>query len=230
MEQPAKKRRSDVGVRLTPRDLVALRWIGEQYALRFDQLQRLLASQSSEDLKTPGQLSDSSMRHAIKRWSDAGLVVYKKILADTPGVVWLTTAGYRETGLPFRDQPPALAALEHIYWCSQVRLWLLLNRPQMAETWRSERWQRHDLDQKLKQVKLPDALLTTATGEIAVELERTTKGPTRLADALKDRALVYSQVWYICPATTKKAVDQARLELEEFYRAKVLVFSQEQFL
>jgi len=36
------KRRSDVGPRLTARDIACLQWIAQQYAIRLDQLQRLL--------------------------------------------------------------------------------------------------------------------------------------------------------------------------------------------
>src|SRR5713226_3612702 len=171
----SEKQRSDTGTRLNPRDLLALRWTGEQHALRFDQGQQLLGHYAAGDLKIPGLLSDSSMRHAIDRWEAAGFVIFKKFLVDAPGVWWLTTAGYHAAGLPFRYQPPAIQLLEHTYWCAQVRLWLLLNQPELAETWRSERWLRHELDQQVKQVKLPDAILTTTDGEIAIEIERTVK-------------------------------------------------------
>jgi hypothetical protein len=230
MKNITNKKRSDTGTRLTPRDLIVLRWGGEQHAMRFDQGQRLMAHYAEGKLKTPGILSDSSMRHAIDRWESAGFVTFKKFLVATPGVFWLTPAGYKVVGLPFRAEPPSVQLLEHIYQAAQVRLWLLLNRPALAATWQSERWQRHQLDQKIKQVDLPDALLTADIGTIALEIERTAKGPTRLADILKDRALVYDQIWYICSPKTLNVVNNARSKLEDFYQQKILIFSLEQFL
>jgi len=236
----ARKKRRDAGIRLTPRDRILLRMGGEQYALRFDQSQRMMARYSpASELQTPGVLSESATRHRLDDLEKAGLIMQKKRLADVPGVFWLTALGYREIGLPFRVSPPALDDLEHIYWCAQVRLWLMVNRPELAEGWKSERWQRRELDQKIKQVKLPDALIQPATGgTIAVEIELSTKGGDRLVDALRARALIYDQVWYICRKEGEKetgkdspfkAVQTAREKLEPLYQQKILIYELKQY-
>ena len=227
------KKRKDAGIRLTPRDHILLRLSGEQYALRFDQAQRVMAkySPNAKDLQTPGVLSDSATRHRLSEVEQAGLITYKKILVDVPGSLWLTTAGYRAAGLPFRFVVPASDDLNHIYWCAQVRLWLLLNKPDYAEIWRSERWQRRELDQKIKQVKVPDALMSLPQGgTIAVEVERTVKGPVILVEVLRARAMIYDQVWYVCPPESIKAVQTAQAKLETLYQQKIVVYESRQFL
>lgn len=137
-----RKRRRDRGPRLTPRDLAILRWMGEQYALRFDQLQRLLARYSTGAMLTPGRVSESTARHTIDRWELAGLVVYKKILANEPGYCWLTPAGLRTVGLPFRAWTPQPYSFAHIFQCAQARM--LLTEQYPAWSWRSERWLRNE--------------------------------------------------------------------------------------
>jgi hypothetical protein len=100
-QERRRKPRRDRGPRLTPRDPVMLRWMGEQYALRFDQIQRLLARFSTGALLTPGRVSESTARPTIDRWEMAGLVVSKKILADEQGYCWVTLAVRRPVGQDF---------------------------------------------------------------------------------------------------------------------------------
>src|SRR6266566_1774468 len=47
-----RHRRSDAGPRLTDRDLACLKWIAQQYAIRLDQLQRLLLRLTPEEDKS----------------------------------------------------------------------------------------------------------------------------------------------------------------------------------
>jgi hypothetical protein len=72
-QQPAKKntpraRRKDRGKpRWTERDDYCLWWIGEQRAVRYDQLQRLLARESDHETARPGWLSASRTSQTIER-------------------------------------------------------------------------------------------------------------------------------------------------------------------
>ena len=60
--------RRDAGeIRLTDRDLWALRWIGEQYAVRMDQLARLLGSQPGGETSVEGTLSERRTRRTVGR-------------------------------------------------------------------------------------------------------------------------------------------------------------------
>ena len=64
----ARKERSDKGsIKITERDLSVLRFIGEQYAVRADQLARLLKRPAE------GALSESGTRAVFTRWEKAGL-------------------------------------------------------------------------------------------------------------------------------------------------------------
>lgn len=228
----SSNKRKDTGLRLTPRDRVLLRFRGEQYACCQGQAQRLLAKYSpeAEKIKTSGTLSEQTTRDRLRALEKAGYLHSSQPLTAYAPFFWLTRAGYQTAGLPFRVMTPSLGDLEHIYWCAQVRLWLLLHDPDKEQLWRSERWLRHELDQKIKQVDLPDALIPLASGgTIAVEFERTVKGPVRLIEALRSRALIYEQVWYICPQTSLKAVQTAHSTLDPLYRNRLFVYKQEQY-
>src|SRR5690349_4649438 len=97
--QPKRPPRIDKGtIELTDRDLRCLRWIGEQYTVRFDTLQKLLGREPQNlNDNTPhnGVLSERNTRKVIRRWFDEGLVTYKKILVAEPGYVWLTVIGMK---------------------------------------------------------------------------------------------------------------------------------------
>lgn len=220
-----RRKRSDRGPRLTERDLLALRIIGEQYALRFDQLQVLLGQHAKAETLAPGVLSESATRHTIDRWELAELVMCKKILADQPGFCWLSKAGMYAAGLPFRQFEPSPSQLGHIYWCAQARLFLARQRPEWS--WRSERWLRAELDQRIKSVKLPDALLQTEQGEVAIEIELTRKEMLKLTEVLRDRSMVYAQTWYFAPLEVAPAIEAARAQLESEYQPRVRVFNLE---
>jgi hypothetical protein len=221
-KRAGRKPRRDRGPRLTSRDLLALRWIGEQYALRFDQLQVLLARHSPGAIQAEGCVSASTARHTIDRWELAGLAVCKKILADEPGYCWLTPAGLRTADLPFRPFTPAPASLAHIFWCARARLLLTAKHP--AWSWKSERWLRTELDQRVKSVKLPDALLVAEDGTtIALEVELTQKNTLKLEEILKARTLVYEQTVYFAPPAVARALTQVRDQLDHMYARKIMI-------
>lgn len=221
-----RKQRSDTGTRLTDRDLLVLKVIGEQYALAFNQLQILLGAHAKAETVQSGKLSESATRHAIDRWKDAGLVGYQKILADLPGVVWLTPRGLHAVSLPFQKYRPAPSGLQHVYQCAQVRLWLAHEHPEWS--WTSERWQRAQADQKIKRVKVPDALLTLQDDRvIAIEVELTQKNATTLQQIIKDRAITYGQTWYFAQDRVHKALKTAIEQLDPTYQQRVQIFSLE---
>jgi hypothetical protein len=203
-----------------PRDRSFWRVMGEQYAMRFDQVQRYLGSLSGAALLVPGVLSESATRHALDRYEQEGLVICKKIAGDEPAYCYLSKKGYRVAGLPFGYVKPT--DLEHIYWNTEVRLWVAQHYP--AYQWRSERWIRHELDQKIKRVELPDAVLTAPDGSrTCIEVERERKNNTKLFEHLHNRVMVYQQVWYFSPTKVAEAVAQQRLELDQMYQQRVFI-------
>ncbi len=224
MEVKHRKKRSDTGTRLTERDLLALRLIGEQYALRFDQLQALLGHHAKAQTKHEGMLSESATKHALDRWHHAGLVESKKILADLPAFCWLTREGLYAASLPFHPLEPSPTQLHHIGWVAQARLHFASLHPEWS--WTSERWLRTQLDQKTKSLKLPDALLHLPDDRrIAIEVELTHKNATTLERIIKDRALVYDQTWYFATTRAQNALHAAIDQLDDPYQQRVKISS-----
>lgn len=218
-----RKQRRDTGTRLTDRDLLLLRMMGEQYALRFDQIQGLLGHYAKAPTLQDGMLSPSATRHAIDRWEAAGLVESQKILVDLPAFSWLTAAGLHAVDLPFRKLTPSPGQLEHIYWTAQTRLYIAYQYPEWS--WLSERWLRMQADQKVKSVKVPDAHLQLPDNRtIAIEVELTAKYSPVLEQIIRDRTLVYGQVWYFTSKRTQKAVNSAVQHIDEIYKQRVKVY------
>jgi hypothetical protein len=81
-----RKVRSDKGtMRHTERDLWAMRWVGEQAAVRFDHVRRLLGRFPQGEDTNPRILSENAARHVIERWRDQGYARFEPILAREPG-------------------------------------------------------------------------------------------------------------------------------------------------
>ncbi len=111
-------RRRDAGRRaLTGRDLAALRWIGEQYAVRLDVAGVLISRLSPEAV---GLLSRRTVRDQVSRWEQAGWVRRHRLLGHT----WITAtaAGLRHAGLDLEPWAPAAVRLAHHHAVSLVRL------------------------------------------------------------------------------------------------------------
>ena len=223
MEVKHRKKRSDTGTRLTERDLLALRLIGEQYALRFDQLQTLLGHHAKAHTKHAGMLSASATKHALDRWQHAGLVQSKKLLADLPAFCWLTREGLYAASLPFHSLEPSPTQLHHIGWVAQARLHFASQHPEWS--WTSERWLRVQLDQKGKSLKLPDALLHLPDDRrIALEVELTHKNATTLEQIIKDRVLVYDHTWYFATTRAQTALHTAIDQLDDHDQQRVTIY------
>jgi hypothetical protein len=91
---------------LTPRDLICLTWIAMQYAIRLDQLQRLLFRFTPEadryKLK-PGvdYLSLDRTYEMIARWLSWGYIEKGGILHGDKLWIWVSREGMRACQLPF---------------------------------------------------------------------------------------------------------------------------------
>jgi hypothetical protein len=104
----------------TARDLAALRFVGEQYAVRVDVAGLLLARLSAAGPQAGGQLSRRQVREQLSRWERAGWAKRRRLLGHT----WVlpTRAGLRLAGLAFDPWTPALDRLEHHHAVAVVRL------------------------------------------------------------------------------------------------------------
>ncbi len=120
---PTRKDRIDKGQpQWTDRDISCLCWIGHMRAIRYDQLQRLLARLSTYETSDPHRLSVSRTSQIIRRWAQAKYVVYRVVYARQPGWIHLTRKGMYHAGLAYRAEPPKDRLLAHIYSINEVRL------------------------------------------------------------------------------------------------------------
>src|SRR5215210_9183100 len=114
-QHPARPYRIDKGsIELTDRDLYCLRWIGEQYIVRFDTLQKLLGRDPknlNDNAPHNGVLSERNTRKVMRRWLDAGFITYKKIFVAERGYLWLTPLGMKAAKLNYKLYLPAVGSL-----------------------------------------------------------------------------------------------------------------------
>ena len=217
VEGIARKERSDKGsIKITERDLEVLGFIGEQYAVRQDQLARLLKRPAN------GALSDSATRAVVARWEKAGLTDSRKVIADEPRFVWLTRKGLDEVGLSFKPWAPTAASLAHIFWTNQVRMHTEDRHPEAS--WRSERELRKGrVMQSISttQGHEVDAEIYLPQGLVAVEVELTAKSVERRRSIMAEVAKRYATVWYFAPPNVAALLDVAATSVPGGDRVRV---------
>ena len=105
---------------LTARDAAALRFVGEQYAVRDDVLAVLLGRLSPAKPQAYGMLGPRTLRQRLGRWQQAGWVERRRLLGHT----WVlpTRTGLRLAGLQFDPWEPAESRLAHHHAVALVRL------------------------------------------------------------------------------------------------------------
>jgi hypothetical protein len=251
---PSRQPRRDRGFpQLTQRDLTTLTWIGEQYAVRFDHLQRLLARQPGKPTRVEGVLSATTTSDIISRWQRAGLADIRKLLVDELAWIWLTPAGLREIGLHYVPYRPQAFTLPHLHAINNVRLLIETqgSRPneQGVLIWQSERSLRAT-EAALRGMRakgavrphVPDAVVRLDVGrlgassadmerqssrvvQVAVEVELTAKSHERLTEVLDTLVSRYPAVWYFVAPDVVRSVAQALAELEVESRRLVRVYS-----
>lgn len=217
VEGIARKERSDKGsIKITERDLSVLRFIGEQYAVRQDQLARLLKRRAQ------GALSDSATRAVVARWEKAGLTDSRKVITDEPKFIWLTRRGLDEVGLAFKPWAPTAASLVHIFWTNQVRIHTEDRHP--AALWRSERELRKGrMMQSISttQAHEVDAEIHLPEGVVAVEVELTAKSVQRRRSIMSEVAGRYATVWYFAPRNVQALLEETAASVEERERVRI---------
>src|SRR5947207_6520090 len=140
-----RKPRSDRGPRLTERDHKVLSWIGQQYAVRLDQLQILLArlgepGQYATKPKEEGRLTQKRTMDLVRRWERLGLVNSGWFLHGDPAWVWLSVEGLRVVRQQIgelRPFEPTPAGLSRLFFCNQARL--LVEERHPDGVWQGER-------------------------------------------------------------------------------------------
>jgi hypothetical protein len=212
------KTRADRGPRITDRDIEALVWIVQQYAICLDHLCILLTrlmdyTDYAQKPNDPGALTKKRTTKIVRHWERLGLIERGWILQGDPMWVWLTPEGLRlmneELG-KLRYYRPTPAKINHLYWCNHARLYIEQKRKDTE--WRSERQVRANQKSEsgVKRPHTPDAILNSNGHEIAIEVELSTKTYHRLDTILEELAESnYHTVWYFCLGRAKKVVETA---------------------
>jgi hypothetical protein len=189
-----RRRRSDHGsTRFSERDGELLSLIGEQHALTVPQLARVTGS----GIDTAYQLRN--------RWRRAGWVESRPLLRYGPAFVWLTSEGAKVAQSPFRVIAPNPGLAAHTAAVTDVRL--LVEHELGLGLWHCERELMSVARTPGKQgPRLPDAVLDRDGLRIAVEVELSLKGATRLDLILDEHARRYPEVWYFAAPRVEPAL------------------------
>lgn len=226
LKTPARRtraERSDKGrVLITPRDEVTLRWIGDQYAVRLDQLQVLLGRQAQAQTEAEGTVSEGTARRVVGRWAKAGWVVRRKVFHREPEWIWLTRSGMQLAGLEYRAIEPSVILLKHTYEVNRVRLRVEERYGEQA-VWRSERAIK-PIRQRDRDVHYADAEVEIRGRTIGLEIERTAKGPLKLRSILAGLVREYPGVWYLVAPDALSGVQRAVRDLPDEQRRRVKLY------
>lgn len=233
----ARKTRRDKGKRqLSERDLWVLPWIASMYAIRFDQLQKLLSRQPGQRNKTktgPQGITDSAVDQVIDRWlEDPPLVVYDRSFRQTPGWIWLTRHGESEFMLPYARHHIRKGTLSHKYWINHVRLDYEQRHPDV--TWKSERQIRAEQPRRERGTRvlhIPDGEIWKAGERLyAIEVELSPKSEDEIDEDLQDLfASGYRAIWYFVSQAddvakqAKRVVEKAHARLSEDQQANMQI-------
>ena len=213
--QDAARRRSDAGVlQITDRDILALTWIGEQYAITFDQLRRLLGQHSTAAVKDT--LSVSATRNALQRWQQLGLIEQpRKLRAGHPSYIWLSRKGLSQIGLPYPYYEPKLSNLAHINDVNTIRLHIQAQHIWIPRrTLRAAAARMQDADQDNS--PLPDAEFYQASRiATAIVIVERPKPLTELASNVHGMLEHYETVWYYLHAENIESMREILTTLEQ---------------
>ena len=198
----ARRTGKQASVLLTARDVSALEWIAEQFAVRVDQLPKILAEGEAA-------VSRRTCRGVLERWTSADFVIRQKVFAGDPAWVWLTRHGSNACGGSFKLWVPKFGNLTHVFWVNEVRLRTALKHPDVL--WVSERSIRKEQPRGLH---VPDAeLVPTDGGRVAVEVELTQKSAARTLAIVRELASRYSTIWFFTADRVDRTVSRAIGEL-----------------
>ena len=216
--------------RLTERDIAALLFVADMYAVQLDQLAAVL------------RVTQARARAIALGWRRAGYAESARLGPGLPWF-WLTRSGLSACGLPYRATSPALSRLAHLRAVSAVRL-ALAAAPAYAAAgafWRGERRLRARAGGRVglrehipdAEVHWPDGAPVGFAGECwAIEAELTPKTVARTAAIMHEilartgdygcpagQAQVpgapprHARVVYLCSAAALPTVARARAAL-----------------
>lgn len=229
---PQSRRRADQGPRLTSRDLQCLEWIAQQYAIRLDQLQRLLfryTPEADRDKIRQGadHLSKERTYKTLARWDALGLIRYGNILDGEPRWIWVSPRVLCSLGLPLRYNQPSAVRLPHLYFVNQVRLWVESSRP--LDRWMSERQLRAEQGSVARGERRdhpPDALLFAADGKTsATEVELEPESRQTLEAISYEPESSYTSILYFVSAPAQRQLEAVLTGFAPGARKHFLLYS-----
>jgi hypothetical protein len=176
----SRRARWDIDAGITERDVVALYWLGQQYAARSDVLRVLLGRLSPGSPRVAGQLGDETLRQILDRWDERGLVARDRLL----GYVWVAPTGkaLRLVGLDVRPWSFVIPQLAHVHAVGVVRLALEPSIPPGGR-WVSERELRGESARHV-----PDGALSCPTPPTTRAPGCTARTSTRSPSASRSRS------------------------------------------
>lgn len=205
--------RRDKGLpQLTARDRYILTWIGEQYAVRFDTLEKLLGRMPGKSHNQPkelGKLNRKTVYRLISRLEQLGLLEYQKFWDDTPGWVWLTSTGLRAQALAYAPWSPRQGTdFQHLHITNEVRFRLETSKQGDQLAWESERALRKEAGEGAEADKkhLPDAAVTVDGSLIAIQVELTPKSGKRTQAIIANLLSRYAGIWYFVNEVTDPVI------------------------
>jgi hypothetical protein len=225
------------GAAPTQRDVAALAWVAEQYAVRADTLGLLLGRLSPETPQTvhrwqstPGEhvqvpaLAEATVRYHLRRWHRARWVRVQRALGRT----WIipTRVGLDLAGSGYRPWTLVPSQLQHLHAVAVVRLAIEAANPD-AE-WVSERALARLRAQRRESWWRPDGGLVVA--EVAVnggcpplhtiEVELTPKHLAKLGQVFEHRYPGEVQTTYLAPLAHLDGLRRRLAVLEQATRAR----------
>jgi hypothetical protein len=231
---PSRRDRIDKGrPQWTERDLACMRWIGQMRAIRYDQLQRLLARHSAYERSDPQRLSVWRTSRIIGRWVRANYALYRRVYANQPGWIYLSKKGLEHIGLPFRAEAPKDRVLEHIYYINEVRL--ALEEQDSSLRWIGERAIQAAQKQRKKGQRLqhiPDGIVVSGARRIDIEVQISHPLQQEAELILRgDRWQSANPLRYYVSKEAKAVVQRAYREVKKFTaRPEIEIIELEAFL
>jgi len=164
------------------RDLDALHWVGEQYAVRADQLAVWM------------NCNPRTVQRLLARLREQHLAEVRRLLMGEPAWAIPTVKGLRACGLQFGARRPRLGSLEHVAAVTEVRLHIQ-SRAGGSE-WVCERVLARE--KQTPQEHLADGLVLLDGRRIAIEVELTVKSKRRTRAIIDEMSRRYDTVLYYC--------------------------------
>ena len=220
----------------THRDVAALAWVAEQYAVRADTLGLLLGRLSPDGPRTvhrweyaPGRaaelpaLAEATVRYHLRRWLQAGWVRPQRALGRT----WIVPgrAGLELAGSGYRPWTLVPSQLNHLHAVAVVRLAIETADPDTE--WVPERALTRLRAQRRETWWRPDGGLVVADAAVnggpplhTIEVELTPKHLAKLQEVFEHRYPGEVQATYFTPPAHMERLRRRLAVLEQATRAR----------